>query len=215
MNYCCHNVLFRFPGTILLQIWFILLPKQKWLLSKCQCKWSPGLVRHKLCTVCFRRRTCDGGVCRQCCRGYSPTYVGVPRNDQWGAIHYRSTKGAIGASTMSGCISEETFLVFLEHIAQHASCSSDDPMLLILDSHEAHCCPRAAETARTKGIIRLTIPPHTSHQLLPLDKSVFGPFRAIYNKALDCWMQFNPGKTMTIDDIPQCMNKAFQSAMTS
>lgn len=124
-------------------------------------------------------------------------------------------KGTIAASTKSGCISEETFSVFLEHIAQQGNCSSSHPMLLILDGHEAHCSLKAAETARTNGIIKLTVPPHTSHQLLPLEKTVFGPFRASYNKALDGWMQSNPGKTMTIDDIPQCLNKAFLSAMTS
>ncbi|GAA6080018.1 uncharacterized protein LOC119495270 isoform X1 [Tachysurus ichikawai] len=80
--------------------------------------------------------------------------------------------------------------------------------------HEAHISLRALDLAKSKGIVMLTIPPHTSHRLQPLDKSVYGPFKTYYNRALDGWMRSNPGKTASIYHIPVCVNEAFMSAMT-
>ncbi|XP_051558197.1 uncharacterized protein LOC127443547 [Myxocyprinus asiaticus] len=39
-------------------------------------------------------------------------------------------------------------------------------------------------------------------KLQPLDRSVYGPFKKLINTASDAWMRMNPGKTMTIYDIP-------------
>lgn len=122
--------------------------------------------------------------------------------------------GSIGSSTRSGWINEDTFAEFLEHLVQHTKCSSDHPILLLLDNHEAHISLRALDLAKSKGIVMLTIPPHTSHCLQPLDKSVYGPFKTYYNRALDGWMRSNPGKTASIYHIPVCVNEAFMSAMT-
>lgn len=121
--------------------------------------------------------------------------------------------GSIGTSTRSGWINEDTFAEFLEHLVDHIKCSTEQPVLLILDNHEAHVSLRALDIAKRKGIVMLTIPPHTSHHLQPLDKTVYGPFKTYYNRALDGWMISNPGKTASIYEIPGCVNEAFMSAM--
>ena len=59
---------------------------------------------------------------------------------------------------------------------------------------------------RKNGIVLLTIPPHTSHRLQPLDKAVYGPFKSYYNRAIDCWMWNNPGKTLKFYDVPALVN---------
>ena len=122
--------------------------------------------------------------------------------------------GSIGTSTRSGWIYEDAFVKFLEHLVQQTKCSSDLPLLLILDNLEAHISLKALDIAKTNGIVMLTIPPHTSHRLQPLDKSVYDPFKTYYNRALDGWMRSNPGKTASIYQIPGCVNDAFVSAMT-
>ncbi|GAA6095083.1 tigger transposable element-derived protein 1-like [Tachysurus ichikawai] len=93
---------------------------------------------------------------------------------------------------------------FLEHLVQHTKCSSDHPILLLFDNHEAHISLRALDLAKSKGIVMFTIPPHTSHRLQLLDKSVYGPFKTYYNRALDGWMRSYPGKTSSIYHIPVC-----------
>lgn len=122
--------------------------------------------------------------------------------------------GAVGTSSRTGWINEEIFAKFLEHLAQNTNCSTDRPILLILDNHETHASLRSVDFASKNGIVLLTIPPHTSHRTQPLDKTVYGPFKTYYNRALDGWMRANPGKTASIYQIAGCVNEAFMSAMT-
>ena len=70
------------------------------------------------------------------------------------------------------------------------------------------------DTCRNNGIDILTIPPHTSHRMQPLDVAVYGPFKRFYNTALDGWMRSNAGKTCTIYHIPGVVKTAFASAFT-
>ncbi|KAL2097010.1 hypothetical protein ACEWY4_006217 [Coilia grayii] len=96
----------------------------------------------------------------------------------------------------------------------HTNCCPTTPLLLILDNHDSHVALEAVNVAKENGIIMLTLPPHTSHQLQPLDKSVFGPLKRYYNRAVDGWMRSNPGKVATIYDVPEMVNTAFRSAMS-
>ena len=73
---------------------------------------------------------------------------------------------------------------------------------------------KAVTIARENDIVSLTIPPHTSHRLQPLDRAVYGPFKSYYNKAIDFWMRNNPGKTVKIYNIPALVNQTYLSAMT-
>ncbi|ELT96991.1 hypothetical protein CAPTEDRAFT_59258, partial [Capitella teleta] len=78
--------------------------------------------------------------------------------------------------------------------------------LFILDNHESNASCRVIDIAREHGIVLLTIPPHTSHKLQPLDCTVYGPFKAAYDRAADAWLRSHPGKT--IYDIPALANEA-------
>ena len=117
--------------------------------------------------------------------------------------------GSIGAANKSGWTNENIFYEFLQHFASKTSCFKKNPALLILDNHESHVSLRSVEIAKESGLILLTLPPHTSHRLQPLDRTVFDPFKAHYNRAVDGWMRTNPGKTMTIYNIPALVNKAY------
>ena len=68
--------------------------------------------------------------------------------------------------------------------------------------------------AKENGVIMLTLPPHTSHRLQPLDKTVYGPLKTYYSRAMDGWMRSHPGRTVTISEIPELVNQAFLSAMS-
>lgn len=61
----------------------------------------------------------------------------------------------------------------------------------------------------------LSFPPHCSHKLQPLDVSVFGPFKRYCAAAQDAWLRNNPGKVLTIYDIPQIVTEALPLAMTT
>ena len=102
---------------------------------------------------------------------------------------------------------------YLEHIIHQTRCSVDHKILVILDNHESHCSLAAVDLAKRHGIVLLTIPPHTSHKLQPLDRTCYGPFKVAYSRSLDGWMRSNAGKTVTIYDIPELVNEAQLSAI--
>ena len=57
--------------------------------------------------------------------------------------------------------------------------------LVIYDGHESHTQPEVASLAMQSKVEILTLPPHTSHVLQPLDKRVFGPFKAALKHEID------------------------------
>ena len=122
--------------------------------------------------------------------------------------------GSIDTSNKSEWINEKNFSMYLKHIVNQISCNNENRALLILDNHKSHVSMASIQSAKQNGLILLTIPLHTSHRLQPLDRSVFGPLKLKYNQAMDKWMQFNPGKIVTIYNIPPLVNKAYLAAFT-
>ena len=116
--------------------------------------------------------------------------------------------GSVGAATRTGWINEEIFLKYLLHFIKETRCSNEKPVLLIMDNHEAHISIKTIDLAKENGITILTIPPHTSHRLQPLDRAVYGPYKKAYYQAIDAWLRSNPGKTLTIYDVPELVREA-------
>lgn len=123
--------------------------------------------------------------------------------------------GSVGGCSTSGWMTSELFCQFLEHFQKHAKATTAEPVLLIMDNHETHISVQAINFAKDSGIILLTLPPHSSDKLQPLDVSVFGPFKSYYNRAADNWMTSNPGKTITIYNIAALVNQAWSSAFST
>lgn len=67
---------------------------------------------------------------------------------------------------------------------------------------------------REVGIVLLSFPSHCSHKLQPLDRCVYGPFKKYINQSMTSWMTNNPGKIITIYDVPSISSSALVSAAT-
>jgi hypothetical protein len=85
----------------------------------------------------------------------------------------------------------ENFEEFLKHFVKNVNCSLDNPALLLLDNHDSHISIAGIDYAKEHGIIMLSFPPHCSHKLQPLDRSVYDPFKKYYNSACDAWLTVN------------------------
>lgn len=135
-------------------------------------------------------------------------------------VHFRehfiagAPPGTLGAAHPSGWMTSENFLMFVKHFVQHVHCTAENKVLLLLDNHESHVSVDVLDYAKENGIVMLSFPPHCSHRLQPLDRTVYGPFKRYYNSSCDAWMLENKGKTMTIYEIPAMVGKAFPRAMT-
>ncbi|XP_054709205.1 uncharacterized protein LOC129218910 [Uloborus diversus] len=123
-------------------------------------------------------------------------------------------QGCIGTADPFGWMTGSSFLTFIRHFHSHVKSTLHQPYLLLLDNHDSHLSIQVLNFCKDNGIILLSFPPHTSHRLQLLDVSVYGPFKRYYFAAVDNWLVSNPGKTVTIYDIPNLVNCAFLNAMT-
>lgn len=125
--------------------------------------------------------------------------------------------GSVGAAAPSGWSNETIFLQFMTHFIEHVKPTPERPVILLLDNHESHMNVRAISMAKKTGIIVVTFHPHTSHKIQPLDRTVFGPFKNVYDKAtMADWMVTpgNQGKPVTIYEIAELVGKAYPLAFT-
>ena len=82
-------------------------------------------------------------------------------------------------------------------------------MILLLDNHSSHLNYDALCYAKEHHIHLLTIPPHGSHQLQPLDVGYFAPFKLYYGSAVEDWLNDHPGQVLTMDDFLTVFGPAF------
>lgn len=122
--------------------------------------------------------------------------------------------GSIGCAAKSGWMNEELFTVYMKHLTRETSCSKEHKILLMFDNHDAHISFEAADLAKDNGIVMVTIPPHTLHRLQSLDRSVYGPFKKAYSRAMDVWMLLNLGKTVIIYETASVVNDVHVVVMT-
>lgn len=86
--------------------------------------------------------------------------------------------------------------------------SIDEPVIQLMNNHEAHCTFGAIDVASN-------MLPHTSHRLQPLDVSVFVPFKTFYNQGLDLWHISRDGKTFSIFNVAEIIGTAFHRALST
>ena len=65
---------------------------------------------------------------------------------------------------------------FTDHSLQFAVTAR--PILLLLDGHSSHYNPEAIRHAKESNVILFTLVPHTTHEMQPIDTSVFGPLKS-------------------------------------
>ena len=106
-------------------------------------------------------------------------------------------QGTKGFTTDFGCTDGKIFYKWLVHFQDYGRASSEKKCIIILDNHSSHMYLPAINYARRHGIEFLTIPPHTSHRLQPLDRTFFGPLKTFYTQEADKWMVNHPGRRIT------------------
>ena len=107
--------------------------------------------------------------------------------------------GSVFTVSDNGWATKDTFVKWLEHFVEQTGASQDKPQLLVMDNHSSHVSLAAIETAIKNGIDILTLPPHTSHRLQPLDVTVFEPIKTRYRNEMARWMRQNPQRVTTYD----------------
>lgn len=148
-----------------------------------------------------------------CCMGatgqYIPPALVFPRKRMKPELTDRAPAGTLQLVSDSGFINSELFLRWLDHFQTFSKSSVEDQVLLILDNHSSHVSLQAVLKCREMGINMLSLPPHSSHKIQPLDKNFFGPLKSAYAQECDKWHLSNTGRPITMFRVAELFAKAY------
>lgn len=124
-------------------------------------------------------------------------------------------EGSVGMANSSGWIHENEFVEFMKHFIKYTSASVGNPQLLVLDNHVTHLSVKAIDLAVEYGITMVSLPPHCSHKLQPLDVAVFKPFKSYYSTACTNWLKQHIPNPIEVRHIPEIVATMIDLALTS
>ena len=174
--------------------------------------------------VCEKGQPVATQVTRE--RGDSMTFVGIinavgqtvppvfliPRK-KWNPDFMRNTTyGSKGILQPNGWMNGERFVETLQHIHEKTGSSVENKILVIMDNAECHMNIHVVEYAIKHGIVLVTLPPHTTAKLQPLDVSVFGPFKVFLRNAQSDFNLTYPNQPITVHQLPQLACDAWVKA---
>ena len=123
--------------------------------------------------------------------------------------------GTIGACSENGWINTEIFMDYIKHFVTYTRCSKGHKILLILDGHNSHTKNlELIDYARENGLYLVSLPPHTSHKLQPLDRSYFKSLKSAFNAICTKWMRDHSGRRITVLQLGQLFNEAYNKSAT-
>ncbi|XP_072384418.1 uncharacterized protein [Diabrotica undecimpunctata] len=150
-----------------------------------------------------------------CAGGYAlPPAMVFPR------VHFKemmiqdAPADTLGLAASSGWMNRELFPQVMEHFIKYSSGSCNNPSLLIMDNHESHLSMETLDLAKSNGVTILTLPPHCSNKMQPLDVAVFSSFKAHYNNAMQGWLLNHPGIPVNIFNVGSFVKVAHERSMT-
>ncbi|XP_072378032.1 uncharacterized protein [Diabrotica undecimpunctata] len=114
---------------------------------------------------------------------------------------------------MSGCITEKLFFEWLKHFCKFVKASADDSVMLILNSHTSHSTLQSYNYYRENEIIMISLPPHTSHRVQPLE-TFFCSLKSAYNHECDQFMRTHYYETIAVTDFAELFAKAYNRLTT-
>ena len=142
-----------------------------------------------------------------------PMYI-FPRKRMVEVLMNGAPPQSVGYVSDSGWTDSELFVKWLEHFVAITNASTNAQHAIIMDGHQSHKTLAAVNFARRHGIHLLTLPPHSTHKMQPLDRTFFKALKSAYNAEADSWMVSNPGRRITHYDIAGISGKAFLRTAT-
>ncbi|XP_065673859.1 uncharacterized protein LOC136090813 [Hydra vulgaris] len=154
--------------------------------------------------------TTTGVFCMNAAGNFLPPMVIFKRKRMKDELKDGAPSGSVFACNDSGWIDTELFEKWIYHFITYVKPSKDHPILLILHGHATHTKNlNAILKASKSGVIMLSLPPHTTHRMQPLDISVFKPLQTYFEQEVKKWLRLNPGRGITKFQVCNLMGLAF------
>lgn len=138
------------------------------------------------------------------CMSASGSYV-PPLSEQ---LKKGAPAGTIFAAHPSRWIQANLFTQWFEHFIKQTNPNKEIPVLLILDGHYSHTQNKdLIDLAKENHVSVVSLPPHCSHKLQPLDKTLMGPLKTYYSKEIRVWLRQNE-QPLTAFDVMELFGRA-------
>ncbi len=117
--------------------------------------------------------------------------------------------GCIFAFHPSGWIQTNLFLQWFKHFIGFTAPIAANPVLPFFDGHYTHTRnPDLIDLAQDNHVIIISLPPHCSHKIQPLDKSFMGSFKKEYSEEIRVF-QNREQRVVTLFDVAALFNEAY------
>lgn len=121
---------------------------------------------------------------------------------------------SLGCCSASGWTDSTLFVKWLQHFVQFTNSSQESQHVIVMDGHHSHKTLAAINYARESGIHLITLPPHSTHKMQPLDRTYFKSLKSSYNLAADSWMTGHFGKRISFFNMAGIFGQAFLRSAT-
>lgn len=119
--------------------------------------------------------------------------------------------GSLVKMTPKGCMTTETFVDFINHLHKYRT---SGPCLLIFDGAKCHLDFTIVEEAEKCGITLYCLPSNTTHELQPMDKSVYRSFEHHWDQELIKYVSQHPERTLNKTSFNVILSQVWPKCMT-
>ena len=138
-------------------------------------------------------------ICMSASGLFVPPMLIFPRKNMSMHLLRGAPVGSIAAVHPSGWVQSNLFTQWFQHFLDHVKPSADSPVLLIFDGHYSHTRNiEVIDLARNNHVVMVSLPPHSTHKLQPLDKTFMGPIKVYYSEEIRKWIRQNNRAHLTL-----------------
>jgi hypothetical protein len=126
-----------------------------------------------------------------------PPLIVFPRTNMKEQLMDGAPAGSISACHASGWIQTDIFTKWFDYFVPFVNPSADDHVLLIVDGHYPNTKNTdVVDKAREHGVAIVSLPPHSTHKMQPLDNGFMKPQKTYFTQEIETSLGSNPSRVV-------------------